>query len=260
MRFLRGVLFLGALTYGLAAIAAYTGQGKLLYAPDDRELADCNLPVGTEFWTQNTERGILSANKNDNLLLFFHGNAGSACNWRYLGVNHVGQLGYDVLVLEYPGYGGDARTPGKSVIEDSLSVLSTWVETQPYQNVSVMGYSLGTGVASLYAQHYGAEQVILFAPFDSIYNVALKQGFVFPRFLLREDFDNMIALENLTVPISIVHGEADVVIAAEHSYNLSQHLLALGGDVEREVRAGAGHYGLFESPGFDQFLRQTLHP
>ena len=260
MKFLRRLIFLGVFTYGLAAAAAYFGQGKMLYYPDARPLADCNLPAGVEIWNEGAEQGLLTAAGHDNLLLFFHGNAGSACNWRFLGVNHLSPRGYDVLVLEYPGYGGDARTPSKKAIEVGLETLAAWVSAQEYTRVSVMGHSLGTGMASIYARDNGAAQVVLFAPFDSIYNMALAQGLKFPRALLHEDFDNIAALANVNAPITIIHGEEDQVIPAKHSENLLDELRAAGRDVRREVRAGVGHNGLFESPAFDVFLRHTLHP
>jgi pimeloyl-ACP methyl ester carboxylesterase len=260
MKFLRGLIFLGVVTYGLAAAAAYFGQGKMLYYPDARALSDCNLPAGVEIWNEGGEHGLLATADHDNLLLFFHGNAGSACNWRFLGVNHLAALGYDVLVLEYPGYGGDRRTTSKQEIEVGLKVLADWVAVQEYAQVSVMGYSLGTGAASIYARDNGAVQVVLFAPFDSIYNVALAQGLKFPRALLREDFDNIAALADVTAPITIIHGEDDDVIPAMHSENLRRELKAAGRDVRREVRAGVGHNGLFERPAFDDFLRYTLQP
>jgi len=260
MKFLRGLIFFGVVAYGLAAAAAYFGQGKVLYYPDARSLEDCNLPAGVEIWNEGREQGLLAAADHDNLLLFFHGNAGSACNWRFLGVNHLAKLGYDVLVLEYPGYGGDTRTTSKREIEVGLGVLADWVAAQDYTRVSVMGYSLGTGAASLYARDNGVAQVVLFAPFDSIYNVALAQGLKFPRVLLREDFDNIAALADVAAPITIVHGEDDEVIPAKHSENLLRELEATGRDIRREVRAGIGHNGLFESPAFDDFLRHTLQP
>ncbi len=260
MKFLRGLIFFGVVTYGLAAAAAYFGQGKLLYYPDERPLEDCNLPAGVEIWTEGREQGLLAAAGHNNLLLFFHGNAGSACNWRFLGVNHLASLGYDVLVLEYPGYGGDTRTTSRQQIEVGLNVLAGWVAAQNYEGVSVMGYSLGTGAAAIYARDNGAAQVVLFAPFDSIYNVAVAQGLRFPRALLREDFDNIAALTGVDAPITIVHGAEDEVIPAAHSENLSRKLEATGRDIRREVRVGIGHNGLFESPAFDEFLRNTMQP
>lgn len=246
--------------YFLAATAVYSLQGEMLYFPGDRALEDCDVPAGVELWQDGGEQGLLSQSGGNNLVLFFHGNSESACNWRYLGVNHLGPLGYDVLAVEYPGYSGDTRTPSKAAIVASLDVVDAWVDTQDYDHVYLMGYSLGSGAASLYAQKFGAYQVLLFAPYDSVYDVALGQGMLFPRFLLREDFDNIQALAGLDAPITILHGAADTVIPAQNSANLFAALLADGRDVKREVLVNTGHSGLFDSPAFDIYIRENLRP
>lgn len=239
--------------YLMAAFGVYSMQGSMIYVPDDRALSDCELPAGTEFWAQDSEQGLVTAANNPKLMIFFHGNAGSACNWRYLGVNHLAQLGYDTLVVEYAGYGGDPREPSKREIEHAILAAHNWADGK-YENVTVFGYSLGSGAASIYANQYGAEQVILFAPYDSVYNVALNQGFYFPRFILTENFDNIEMLAPLNIPVHIRHGEDDIVIPAHHSANLVKHLQ----NATRQTVAGVGHTGLFNSPEFDIYLQEIL--
>lgn len=260
MKFLRRLITLTFGIYALAAITVFAFQGEMIYFPNDRALTDCNIRNGVEVWQHDTEQGLLSPVGSQKLVLFFHGNGDSACNWRFLGVNHLGPLGYDVLVVEFPGYGGDTRKPSKRAIEGTLDVVNDWVTTQNYENIYLMGYSLGSGVASIYAQEYGAHQVLLFAPYDSIYNVALSQGLVFPRFILREDFNNVSALSNVDAPITILHGTADEVIPVDSSANLFTQLVASGRNVHRETREGVGHQGLFDSPAFDYYIRDTLLP
>ncbi len=148
-------------SYAAAGIALFFMQGQLIYMPDDRQLADCNLPIGTTFWHQDNERGILADAGHDRLLIFFHGNADMACDWRYLGKNHLNTMGYDVLVMEYPGYGGDDRTPSKLLIEAMIDISHNWVSQQDYLGITVMGFSLGTGAASLYPERYGAEDNVI---------------------------------------------------------------------------------------------------
>lgn len=244
--------------YLLAAAAVYFGQSRLIYFPDDRPLASCSLPGGVTLWQQGGERGLLADFDQPRLLVFFHGNAESACSWRFLGLNHLAPLGYDVLVLEYPGYRGDPRPPSRAGIEQAVQVAGDWAASQNYQGVVAMGYSLGTGVASLYARDFPVDQVILFAPFDSIYNMAWASGFWFPRFLLREDFDNMTALQGVMAPIDILHGASDGVIPPEHSANLERVLSGAGRTVGRLLSPGATHHGLFKSPEFDNYMRDTL--
>lgn len=239
--------------YLLAALGVYSFQGSMIYLPNDRVLADCDLPDGTELWSQNGEQGLVTAENNSDLVIFFHGNADSACGWRFLGTNHLAPLGYDTLVVEYAGYGGDPRKPSKREIEHTIEAAHDWADGK-YQNVTLFGYSLGSGAASIYANHYGAEQVLLFAPYDSVYNVGLGQGFYFPRFILTEDFDNIKMLAPLDIPVYILHGEDDAVIPANHSANLAEHLQ----NATRQTLAGVGHIGLFNSPEFDIYLQETL--
>lgn len=245
--------------YFLAAGAVYSLQGDMLYFPNPTPLDECNTPEGVEIWQSGPEQGLIADADSNRLVLFFHGNAESACNWRYLGVNHLGPLGYDVLAFEYPGYSGDPRETSKLEIEAAVDNLHDWVAAQDYDKIYVMGYSLGTGVASIYAQDYPVHQVLLFAPYDSVYSVALGQGLIFPRFLLTEDFDNIAALESVAAPISILHGLQDTVIPAKHSANLFQALTASGREVIRET-INTGHHGLFDSPAFDDYIASTLRP
>lgn len=230
----------------------------MIYFPDSRPLEQCPLPDNVSLWHAGAEQGLLAGAGNPNLLVFFHGNADSACDWRYLGVNHLHRLGYDVLVVEYPGYRGDPRPPSKDNIEDTVIATGNWVAGQGYAETVVMGYSLGTGAASLYAGQFDVQQVILFAPFDSVYNVAWAQGFWFPRLLLREDFDNMAALASVDARIDIRHGLADAVIPASHSENLMRALVETGHEVHRQTLPATGHHRLFEVPAFDAYLDDIL--
>jgi len=257
-RWLRRALGAVFVVYALAAVGVFFGQAALIYYPDDRPLEACNLPDGVHFWRSGKERGVLADFDQPRLLVFFHGNADSACSWRFLGVNHLVPLGYDVLVVEYPGYRGDPRRPSRAGIEGAVRSAGDWVATQNYEGVVAMGYSLGTGAAALFARDYPVDQVILFAPYDSVYNVAWERGFVFPRMLLREDFDNMQALRQVPVRIDILHGAEDAVIPVKHSANLSRVLRGAGRNVHYTVLDGVGHQGLFASPAFDIYMRDVL--
>ena len=244
---------------GLSGLGGlFTLQTKLIYFPDDRPLSDCTPPAPTQYLQVENEQSLVTQTGAKNLAIFFHGNAGSACNWRFLGANHLADLNYDTLVVEYPGYGGDERNPSKAEIEKMLPVINNWVEAQAYETTTIFGYSLGSGVGSLYAQTYGADQIILFAPFDSLYAVAFDQGIKVPRNMLTEDYDNIDALQSVDAPVHIIHGTGDTVIPASHSETLAIALSAAGLQVTRDTLPDRGHEGLFVSPEFDNMLQRVL--
>jgi len=254
----RWIILAAALLYGGAAALAYKAQDAVIFPAPSRALSNCDLPAGVAPWAYAGEQGLLAGHRGRKLLLFFHGNAGDACNWRFLGVNHLNRLGYDVLVLEYPGYGGDARAPSMQGIEAVIAAAAGWAEAQGYAKKVAMGYSLGTGAAAIFARDFGADKVVLFAPYDSIYNVAWSMGMVFPRALLKTDLDNAAALRDIDAPVYIVHGDRDRVIPAHFSGALTEQLAASGGAVSRQVLAGVGHSGLFDSPRFDAIMSGIL--
>ncbi|MBX2853521.1 MAG: alpha/beta fold hydrolase [Rhodobacteraceae bacterium] len=253
-RWLLSLMFLGV--FGLGGL--FFLQAKLIYFPEDRRLDSCEPPAPTQYIQIGGEQALLTQTGANNLIIFFHGNAGSACNWRYLAANHLAVLGYDTLVVEYPGYGGDTRAPSKEEIAKALPVFQEWVAAQSYETITIFGYSLGAGVGSMYAAAFGADQIILFAPFDSLYAVAFDQGVMVPRNLLTEDYDNIAALSAIEAPIYILHGSDDRTIPAKHSDDLMRALSEAGRDVEREVLQGVGHTGLFESPEFDVRMGRVL--
>ena len=258
MRWFRRLAVSAALLYSGAALFIFLAQDALIFHPGERQLAQCNLPEGVEHWAHGGERGLLTSAGHSKLLVFFHGNADDACNWRFLGVNHLHKLGFDVLVVEYAGYGGDTRTPSKASIDVAVHAAADWQETRGYEHVVAMGYSLGTGAASLFTVAANADQTVLFAPYDSIYNVAWASGMIFPRMLLKSDFDNLVALQSTDATIHIIHGERDRVIPAQFSAALRDGLLAAGRTVSRRELAGVNHHGLFDSPRFDVIMAEIL--
>lgn len=250
---------LAAIFIGLSGLGGlFSFQTKLIYFPEDRQLSTCASPAPTEYHNIGPEQVLLTKVGSANLVVFFHGNAGSACNWRFLGVNHLVPLGYDTLVVEYPGYGGDPRPPSLETITAALPTIHQWIDAQDYETITVFGYSLGAAVGSLYAQNFGADQIILFAPFDSLYAVASGQGIKIPRRFLTEDYNNIVALQSVDAPIYILHGDDDDIIPVQHSATLAEALLDAGRDVRRDTLSGAGHDDLFISPEFDTMLQDIL--
>lgn len=258
MAVLRNWIFSALAIYALFGAIVYYFQKEMIYFPQSTKLTDCQMASGAEYWRQGQEQGIFTDNKGKNLYIFFHGNAGAACNWSGLGNSSLKNIDFDTLAVEYPGYSGDKRQPSKAAIEETLKIVNDWVNAQDYETVTVGGFSLGSGVASRYAELYSVDQIILFSPFDSVYAVALRQGLLFPRFILSEDFDNIQSLENVNVPIRLLYSTADTVIPTERSDALYNHLANMGKDVQRVLHHGGEHGELFSNPIYVGFLYKHL--
>lgn len=256
-RWLRHGLAVLAITYVAVGIGFRLMETQLLYHPSPRPPEECNFPPGVELAMIGPERGLLTRTGARRLLVFYHGNGESACNWRFLGPNHLAPLGYDTLVMEYPGYAGDPRKPGSDTILNAARIAHGWAAAR-YDEVAVMGYSIGSGPASYHAGLGGVSKLLLFAPFDSMYRLLVGKGFWYPRRLLANDYDNIAALRELPPGTVIVHGARDRLIPPSHAVALHDAIRSRGGDVSMIVRPDLGHGGLFSGADFDALLAQEL--
>ncbi len=257
--------FMGAGWVLLALLALYVLVGigfrlmetRLLYHPTQTPMADCPLPEGVEILRIGAERGLFAPVGSDTLVVFYHGNGSRACNWRFLGPNHMGPLGVDTLVMEYPGYADDPRIPSKTALLATAREARDWARTR-YARVIAIGNSIGTAPAAHHAAGGGADQVILFAPFSSMLALLREKGFVYPGWVLKNDYDLAADLAIKAPPTVIVHGADDTLIPARHSAALARALESQGVPVTRILRPGKEHNGLFDDAFFNAFLAEHL--
>lgn len=118
------------------------------------------------------------------LLVFTHGNAELIDNFADQ-FTIPRAAGYAVLLVEYPGY----------------------------------GRSLGGGAACILATSRPVAALILESSFTSVR--ALGRQLLVPGFLIRDPFDNLVALRSYRGPLLVLHGDRDEVIPVEHGRQLA---------------------------------------
>lgn len=219
----RRMFFLLLITlYGVLIVAVYSSQRYLQYFPSHIDTA----LAGTEtFHSLKAASGTFLGYVKEvpaprKTILFFHGNGGEAIHRDW-----VEQLDrnndINIILAEYPGYGG---SPGKPTEEAIFArALETFDEAQSRYNVPILviGESLGTGVASYVASKRPAVGLELIAPFTSAVDLASSIYWFIPvRILMSDRFDSSKHLQNLKIPLRIVHGTADEVIPVAHAQKL----------------------------------------
>jgi fermentation-respiration switch protein FrsA (DUF1100 family) len=145
------------------------------------------------------------------LAVFYHGNAGRACDRAYYrtALDHAG---YSWLFVEYNGFAGDGKKPStSSVLRDAEHVVA-WISKNKFTDVAVIGESIGSGPASYHASLAPVDKLMLITPFTSIAAVAKLYFPLYPiTFMLRDDFTNDVWAANAK-QVLIIHGTGDTII------------------------------------------------
>ena len=147
-------------------------------------------------------------------ILFFHGNAGSLANRTYK-LNHFKNLDVNFLIIAWRGFSGNKGKPSEvGLYEDAKGALN-WLNKIGIDNKNIIlyGESLGTAVAVEMAQKKNYAGIILESPFTSMINMGKKYYPFFPvRFLLKDKFESYKKMNNISIPILIIHGKVDKIV------------------------------------------------
>lgn len=203
------------------------------------------------------------------LLLFFGGNGqNSSYTFRVFENNNTFSYfeGYHVLFMDYPGYGLSDGTPSeKSLFSAALAVFdyAKALERADSEQVVVLGYSIGTGVASYVCSRREVAGLILAAPFDeglSLYNHTLNVFHGPLKLLAKYKFDSLSYAKEISVAPLILASRDDEVIPCELALNLSEHFPKVENTILLDGVSHDGFFFSFEVLSAIKEHLQTLSP
>ncbi|MBQ7667856.1 MAG: alpha/beta fold hydrolase [Clostridia bacterium] len=242
-----------------------TAYKKLQNIDEFKEIEIKNDKVNLSGWFWNIQ------NKEDKapLVIFFTGNAQNSSNTLYnyylSGTMKNVFENYNLMIIDYPGYG---RSKGKPS-DDSMFIASDYVfeyatkmDEVDKDNIAIMGYSIGTGVASYAASVNNANALILVAPYDkalSLYNDTIDSFHGSVESLAKYSFDSATYAESVDEPTLIFTSKDDEVINYRHSLDLAGHFAELDDVV---ILDGVNHNSYFLQSevleGIKEFLNKNL--
>lgn len=164
------------------------------------------------------------------LVFFLHGNAGNIMDQENA-ANFYTRLGYDFFAMDYRGFGkSTGEISSEKQFFDDIQLAYNFVK-KSYQEkeIIVIGYSVGTGPASMIASQNHPKKLVLIAPYFSMKYMLSQKYKIVPSFLLKYPFETNKYLEEIKNPVLLVHGDKDAVIPFEASLLLSK-LLKKGGE------------------------------
>jgi hypothetical protein len=222
-------------------------QNKFLYFPNDEWPSEAMLAAeNLAMWqaTGSDFRGLISASKAtapSGTIVLFHGNGGTAYD-RSFYLEPLTELGFRIILAEYPKYGGRPGKVGeKPFVADGLETVRH-AFAQYGEPLYLLGESLGCGVAAAVAKKTSTPiaGIILITPWDTLAAVA-KSLFPFlpVTMLLTDKYDSIGNLQSFKGNISVVGAERDEILPIRHAHNLFANLPE--GKKRMWVIQGAGH-------------------
>ncbi|MBA3293206.1 MAG: alpha/beta hydrolase [Geodermatophilaceae bacterium] len=235
------VLLLGMLALFQRRLIYLTGSGQV---PPVAGV----LPGASE-WRLQTEDGLElaawfvaaeSPRPDGMTVLVAPGNAGNRADRAPL-ARALGDVGFDVLLVDYRGYGGNPGSPTETGL--GLDVRAGYAALRlhdvPADRILLFGESIGAAVVTALAGDVSAAGLVLRSPFIGLATVAADAYPILPvRWLLWDDFPLLDRISEVRVPVAVVYGTADSIVDPQQSRRVAEAAPRLVGTFPVE---GADH-------------------
>lgn len=254
VRFARGIAIPAVFLLGIALMFTAL-QRQMIYFPSQAAEADQlqeAAGLGLQAWRNESGAlvGWIPVTQRDEArrMVVFHGNAGYALHRAYF-VEGLRDLGWDLYLFEYPGYGARPGTPSEEYIKTAATEALESLLKNGAQPVYLVGESLGSGVATYLAGNFPRqiEGLLLITPFTTLSEVATHHYPWLPvRTLLEERYDSVSALSEYRGPVAFLLAGRDEVVPVSLGQKLHD---GYGGAKWLRVEPTAGHNSLPYYPG-----------
>lgn len=251
MRTLLNLIGIVLILYAGMCVLLYLSQRSMIYHPQPRSLgpaqsaaslraADAELVLTTQ------ETAGPSA------LIYFGGNAEDVS----LSLPELREAfpGKSLYLLHYRGYGGSSGKPSETALHGDALALYEMVRKK-HARITLVGRSLGSGVAIRLAAVRPAERLILITPFYSLEDLAARQfPFAPVRWMLKDKFESWRHAPRIRTPTTLIVAEHDEIIPEESARALLAAFPA--GTAEYVVIRDAGHNDISVKPGYVNALQK----
>jgi pimeloyl-ACP methyl ester carboxylesterase len=249
LRWVIGVVAFGVVAYGAACAALYVFQRSLIYFP---QAASAPNGATTMALTLDGERILVTVRPyaGPAAVLYFGGNAEDvAASLPELAAAFPDRA---IYLLHYRGYGGSSGTPSeKALVADALALADHVLAR--HRELTLVGRSLGSGVAVQVASARPVARLVLVTPYDSLLGLAAQQFPVLPvRWLMIDTFESWRFAPAVTAPTLLIAAEHDEVIPRASTEALLGRFRA--GVATMRVVAQTGHNTISASPEYVSLL------
>ncbi len=221
MKFAFSLIALISIAYLLLVLSMFLFQRNFLYYPVPYQHGVNRNEVRFNSNGLNLHGWILNPGQSK-ALIYFGGNSEAI-------ENNIANFeavfkDYSLYLIHYRGYGKSEGKPTEAgLFSDAITIYDSIVSQ--YQSISLMGRSLGSGVAVYLASKRKTEKLILLTPYDSIAEVAqVHFPFIPARYVARDRFESFRYAPRITAPVLMVTAELDQVVPVERALKLKEFL------------------------------------
>ncbi|MCW8964077.1 MAG: alpha/beta hydrolase [Gammaproteobacteria bacterium] len=250
---LRRLLLIFSMVYVGLGILLTVNQKNYIYYPTP----DINVQgVSTRLMQQTGESiriNVLNEGQQK-ALLYFGGNA-EAVAYNAHAFRQVFP-DYTIYMMNYRGYGGSSGEPGEEALyADGLALFD--MASAGHPDVSIIGRSLGSGIATYIASKRDVSRLVLVTPFDSLVNVAAWHYPVYPvSVMLRDKYDSISRVADIKAKTLVLIANNDRVVGAPHGHKLAAAFPAA--QVVKHVLPDDGHNTISSNPQYYALMRDFL--
>ena len=256
MNFIVDTLIRITIIYFIFGLFLFFSQKSMLYYPDNQSFEDCGGFSDYQKINFNGTRFYYKQGSLDNVIVYYHGNAGSACDRSYFKL-FFEQSNSSIIFVEYAGYSNDNIKPSRGLILQDVDNISSFVKQNSFKNIIVYGQSIGSGAASYHSSIGNIDSLILVGSFSSLNDIAQSMYVIYPApILLREKYNNVKWLQNFKGNIIILHGDNDQLIPHRFSQKLFNEITTE--KKEYVLIEGKGHNDIWNSSIFREKLVEFI--
>jgi pimeloyl-ACP methyl ester carboxylesterase len=198
---------------------------------------------------------LFQADSSKGVICFWKGNGGNLERWGLIAPMFL-KYNYDVIICK-TDYRGHGKSKGNITLEnfysDSQEVYDFLKTRYPENRIFIVGYSLGTSVASHSSVNNTPQKTILIEPKAKVRDKYLKAFFIMLPKINRFPFRTDLDIQRTTTPI--------VIIAGTKSDLFSDAILLkglLGNDDEFFEIEGADHRTILGTYELDSIMNHLL--